>query len=94
MQRFSQKFLPSSFNDVRIKNSVRNIGENEIQLQNFDQLQHAHSNLISLDVFPLYNFPQLWQDFPNEHIKTVRKPSDFDAKLKKFFINDLVPVPI
>ena len=89
MQRFSQKFLPSSFNDVWIKNSVRNIGENEIQLRNFDQLQHAHSNLISLDVFPLYNFPKLWQDFPNEHIKIIRKPNVFEAKLKKNFIDDL-----
>ena len=89
MHRFSQKFLPSSFNETWIKNSVRNIGENEIQLRNFDQLQHAHSNLTSLDIFPLYNFPKLWQDFPNEHIKIVRKPSEFDAKLKKFFIDDL-----
>ena len=62
MHRFSQKFLPSLFNETWIKNSVRNIGENEIQLHNFDQLQHAHSNLTSLDIFPLYNFPKLWQD--------------------------------
>ena len=38
MHRFLQKFLPSSFNDVQIKNSVRNIGKHEIQPQNFDQL--------------------------------------------------------
>ena len=83
MHIFSLKFLPSLFNETWInKNSVRNIGENEIQLPNFDQLQHAHSNLTSLDIFPLYNFPNLWQDFPNEHIKIVHKPSEFDAKLK------------
>ena len=35
MHRFLQKFLPSSFNETWIKNSVRNIGENEIQLRNF-----------------------------------------------------------
>ena len=68
MHRFSQKFLPFSFNDTWIKNSIRNIGENEIQLRNFNQLQHTHSSLASLDVFPLYNFPKLWQDFPDEHI--------------------------
>ena len=82
MHRFSQKFLPSSFNDTWIKNSIRNIGENEIQLQNFNQLQHAHSSLSSLDVFPLYNFPKLWQEFPDEQIKIVRKPIEFDIKLK------------
>ena len=89
MHRFSQKFLPSSFNDTWIKNSIRNIGENEIQLRNFNQLQHAHSSLSSLDVFPLYNFPKLWQEFPDEQIKIVRKPIEFDIKLKKYFINDL-----
>ena len=89
MHRFSQKFLPSSFNDTWIKNSIRNIGENEIQLRNFNQLQHAHSSLSSLDVFPLYNFPKLWQEFPDMQIKIVRKPIEFDIKLKKYFINDL-----
>ena len=52
MHIFSLKFLPSLFNE----NSVRNIGENEIQLPNFDQLQHAHSNLTSLDIFPSTTF--------------------------------------
>ena len=50
MHRFLQKFLPSSFYETWIKNSVRNIGENKIQLCNFDQLQHAHSNLTSLQL--------------------------------------------
>ena len=65
MHRFLQKFLPSTFNETWIKNLERNIGENDIQLRNFDKLQHAHSNLTSLDIFPLYNFPKLFQD---EHI--------------------------
>ena len=38
MQSFNQNFLPSSFNDTWVKNSIRNIGENDIQLCNFDQL--------------------------------------------------------
>ena len=37
MQRFSQKNLPESFNDIWVRNLVRNIGANEIQLRN-----HAH----------------------------------------------------
>ena len=90
MQRFNQNFLPSYFNDTWVKNSIRNIGENDIQLRNFDQLRLTHANLTSLDLFPLYNFPKLWQDFPNEQIKIIRKPSEFDAKLKDFFLDDLV----
>ena len=38
MQSFNQNLLPSSFNDTWVKNSIRNIGENDIQLCNFDQL--------------------------------------------------------
>ena len=45
MHRFTQKFLHTSFCDTWVCNSIRNIGENEIQLRNHDQLQHFHSNL-------------------------------------------------
>ena len=85
----NQNFLPSSFNDTWVKNSIRNIGENDIQLGNFDQLRLTHANLTSLDLFTLYNFLKLWQDFPNQQIKIIRKPSEFDAKLKDFFLDDL-----
>ena len=78
MHRFLQKFLPSTFNETWIKNLERNIGENDIQLWNFDKLQHAHSNLTSLDIFPLYNFPKLFQD---EHIKIVGKPTNLTRNL-------------
>ena len=56
--------------------------QSEIQLQNHNQLQPVHSNLIKLDVFPLDNFPKLWQEFPDEQIKFIPK-FDFDSKLKK-----------
>ena len=82
MQRFSQKMLPISFNDIWVKNNVRNIGENEIQLRNYNQLQPVHSTLAKLDIFPLYNYPKIWQDFPNEQIKIIRKTAEFDQKLK------------
>ena len=89
MQRFKQKFLPASFDDNWVLNNIRNIGENDIQLRNHDQLQPVHSNLTSLDIFPLFNFPKLWQDFPDEQIKIIRKIPEFDTKLKKYFISDL-----
>ena len=54
MHRFTQGFLPGSFNETWVRNAVRNIGENEIQLRNRDHLQNIHSNLVSLDTFPLF----------------------------------------
>ena len=89
MQRFSQKNLPTSFNDTWVKNNIRAIGENEIQLRNFNQLQPNHYNLVKLDNFPLYNYPKIWQNFPSEQLKNIRKTSEFDAKLKIYFLNDL-----
>ena len=89
IQRFSQKFLPSSFNDIWVCNSIRNIGENEIQLRNHAQLQNVYSNLAKLDLFPLYNFPKIWEDFADEQLKIIRIKHQFDHKLKEYFLNDL-----
>ena len=89
IQRFSQKFLPSSFNDIWVRNSIRNIGENEIQLRNHAQLQNVYSNLAKLDLFPLYNFLKIWEDFANEQLKIIRIKHQFDHKLKEYFQNDL-----
>ena len=89
MQRFTQNFLPESFNDTWVRNAIRNIGENEIQLRNSAQLQTIRSNMTTLDVFPLFNFPKIWQDFPDEQIKFIRKTAEFDHKLKKYFLDDL-----
>ena len=89
MQRFVQKNLPISFNDTWAYNSIRNIGENEIQLRNNLEIQLQHSSLAKLDIFPLYNFPKLWHTFPDEQIKIIRKTSEFDNKLNQYFIKDL-----
>ena len=85
----SKKFLPSSFEETWVFNDIRNIGENDIQLRNHEQIQPVHSTLTSLDIFPLFNFPKIWQDFPDKQIKITRKTTEFDAKLKTFFLNDL-----
>ena len=89
MQHFVKKFLPTSFNETWVYNSIRNIGENEIQLRNHLEIQYQHSTLTKLDIFPLYNFPKLWQSSPDQKIKITRKTSEFDIKLKQYFIDDL-----
>ena len=94
MQRFTHNLLPCSFNDTWVKNSIRNIGENEIQLRNHLQLQNLYPNLARLDPFPLFSFPKIWESFPDEQIKIIRKPTDFDNKLKIFFLNDLASVVV
>ena len=55
----------------------------------FAQLQNFHSNLSKLDIFPLYGFPKIWEDFTEEQIKVIRKNHELDHKLKEYFLNDL-----
>ena len=89
MHRFSQNFLPASFERVWIRNNVRNIGENEIQLRNNDRLRLPPSRLALTDRLPTYDFARTWEPFPDEQIKFVRNENSFDQQLKNYFINDL-----
>ena len=89
MQRFIQKLLPDSFKDIWVYNCIGNIGENEIQLRNHLQIQQQHLSLARLNLFPLYSFPKIWESFPDQQIKILRKNSEFDKKLKHYFISDL-----
>ena len=89
MQRFIQKLLPNSFKDIWVYNCIGNIGENEIQLRNHLQIQQQHLSLARLNLFPLYSFPKSWESFPDQQIKILRKNSEFDKKLKHYFISDL-----
>jgi len=38
---------------------------------------------------PLTSFPKIWLDFPDRTIKNIRKNTEFDNKLKQYFLNDL-----
>ena len=89
MQKFVQNFLPISFNDIWSRKNIRNSGENEIQLRNHDQLQFIHSNFAKLDLFPLFDYPKVWQSFQEEQLKIIRKSTLFDSRLKKNFLDDL-----
>ena len=59
MQRFTQQYLPESFDHVWVRNAIRNISETEIQLRNANQLQIAASTMTSLDILPLFDFPRI-----------------------------------
>ena len=56
MKRFSQNFLPESFRETWVRNSLRNIGENEIQLGNFNQ-QRPCMPTWSSSTFFLFTIP-------------------------------------
>jgi len=89
IQRFSHGFLPTSFNHIWARNVIRNIGENDIQLRNNDQLQPPPSRLALTDRLPSFNFIKVWLQFPDEQLKFTRNKIEFDNKLKNFYLNDL-----
>ena len=82
MQRFSQKMLPTSFRETWVRNSIRLIGENEILLRNADQLTLNKHRLSSYAKNPLFDFPKIWETFPDEQLKFIRNTYEFDTKLK------------
>lgn len=93
MHRYVNSLLPISFNDTWKKNTDRNIGENRLQLRNEFNFQHLVSKTVSLDKLPLFQYPRLWDQFPDLRIKCLERPNLFDRTLKKFFIDDLSDTP-
>ena len=79
----------TAYNIIAFLPVTETIGKNDIQLCNFDQLRLTLANLTSLAYFPFTTSPKLWQDFLDEQIKIICKLSEFDEKLKEFFLDDL-----
>ena len=89
MQRYLQGFLPQSFNDTWITNRIQRDGQAEIELRNEDRLYipFARTNLIAKQ--PLISFPKMWESFPDGRIKFLRNKLEFNADLKKHFLEKL-----
>jgi hypothetical protein len=92
MQQFQQKFLPEIFSEAWIYNSVREIGENAIVLRNNGQLQVPFARISLVEKLPLVSFPTVWENFPDENIKFIRKKTEFNTKLKTYLLKKLTYV--
>jgi hypothetical protein len=89
VQRFIQGFLPSSFNNIWIKNEARRAENVSMVLRNHDEFFVPTSRLKTFENFPLYLFPKLWVNFQNENIKFIRNIHEFNLSLKEHFIDKL-----
>ena len=89
VQRFIQGFLPSSFNNIWIKNEARRAENVSMVLRNHDEFFIPTSRLKTFESFPLYSFPKLWVNFPDENIKFIRNVYEFNLSLKGHFIENL-----
>jgi hypothetical protein len=93
MQKFTQGFLPSSFDDVWISNKIRRAGQEQVELRNNDDINIPFARLCSTQRQPLTGFPKIWASFPDERIKFIRNVVEFNSELKVYYLNLLSSKP-
>jgi hypothetical protein len=93
MQQYVNGFLPSAFNDMAItREAYRDFleqGAPRYQLRNNDDLYLPPSRLASTEKAPFYLFPRIWSSFDVVDIKIIRKKTDFNTRLKNYFLEKL-----
>jgi hypothetical protein len=94
MQQFTQKYLPTIFNNTWVSNSIRRAGQNHVELRNDDNLAIPFSRTITISRLPLFSFPRIWEEFPSEHIKFMRDKIEFNFNLKNYLLSELLEIPI
>jgi hypothetical protein len=89
MQRFTQGYLPISFNDTWITNRIRREGQAQVELRDDDQFYIPQARTKMVENHPLIAFPRIWSQFPDEPIKFIRNKIEFNNKLKNFYLSNL-----
>ena len=89
MYNFVNGELPGSFEFTWIRNENREGANLRPLLRNHTDIFIPPSRLISTDKFPLFNFPRVWSSFPDSIIKNLTSKSEFNSKLKTFYLNKL-----
>jgi len=93
MQRFTQGFLPISFEDTWVSNRIRRADQDQIELRNAEELNIPFARLTSTERHPLCSFPKLWAAFEDEQIKFTRNIVEFNSLLKEHFLSLLKSTP-
>jgi hypothetical protein len=93
IQQYVNGFLPSAFNDMAITSEAyrefRNMGEQRYQLRNNDDIFLPPARLSFTEKAPFYVLPRIWTNFEDMDIKIIRRKSEFNFKMKQFFLNKL-----
>lgn len=94
IHKFLNNELPRSFESMWSTNAERVPGGNIPYLRNNNILFVPPSRLNSTEKFPLHSFPHLWVSLHEDSIKSERSKSEFNFKLKFFYIDKLASVYI
>ena len=93
MFSYKHNLLPSSFNNTWITNRIRRHNQAEFELRNDNSFFIPYASSKFLCKLPLISFPKLWEEFPDENIKFVGTKSEFNYKLKKYYLSQLSETP-
>ncbi len=93
MQKFTQGFLPASFNEVWVTNAIRQANQDHVELRNDDDINIPFARLSSTERQPLASFPRIWSQFPDEQIKFTRNVHEFNKLLKQHYLRKLSSTP-
>ena len=88
MHRYIIHEVPASFNNMWMRNEERR-RQQDIFLRNQEEFYVQPTRLTTTDNFPLALFPRLWNNFSEESIKNIASKTEFNFKLKNFFIKEL-----
>jgi len=94
MQKFTQGYLPPSFNDIWVTNAIRRADQDQVELRNADDIYIPFARLSSTVRQPLTEFPRLWASFPDEQLKFTRNVIEFNKNLKIHYLNRLSATPV
>ena len=88
MHRYITREIPSSFDNLWPRNEERR-RPLEHSLRNTNDFFVPPTRLVSTDSFPLVLFPRLWNNFDDALIKNIVSKTEFNFKLKCYFLKDL-----
>ena len=88
MHRYITRETPSSFDNLWTRNEERR-RLLEHSLRNTNDFFIPPTRLVSTDSFPLVLFPRLWNNFDDAILKNIVSKTEFNFKLKCYFLKDL-----
>jgi hypothetical protein len=92
VQRFIHGYLPLSLSDMWITNGDRRNQEQIAEgasLRNDSDLYIPLVRYNYLDNSPIFGFPRLWNEFDDSSIKLIQSKTEFNSKLKNYFLEPL-----
>ncbi len=94
MQQYVQGLLPISFINTWTTNADRLAlrgfgGPGTYLLRNSNDLHIPMPQFNSIERHPYFSLPRLWSEFNDHSIKHIREKTEFNFKLKEYFLNQL-----